>query len=222
MLEVRNLKVFMKRVSILDDISFHIDPEEIIAVIGSNGAGKTTLLRALSGLTTIRSGEIKLQGENIHNLPPHRIVERGMSQIPERGRVFPHMTVLEHLQLGAWTQRRSLNLKKELQSIYKLFPVLENRINQLAGTMSGGERQLIAIARALMSKPRILLLDEPTLGVAPIMRQYIGEIIQGLNKKGMTVLIVEQDALLALSISNRGYVLETGRVVLSGISSASR
>lgn len=219
MLEVSGLNIDLGGMRILHDVSLTVADGEIVAVIGSNGSGKTTLLRALAGLVRIASGTIKLAGKDITNMAPDKIVKAGMSQIPERGRVFPHMTVLEHLQLGAWTQRRSRDVQDSLEKVYQFFPVLRERRRQAAGTLSGGERQMIAIGRGLMSRPRILLLDEPTLGLAPILCQRLGEIVQGLNKLGTAILLVEQNATLALAISHRAYVLETGKVALQGRSS---
>ena len=216
MLEVSDITVFLQRVKVLRDISFNVGESEIVAVIGPNGSGKTTLLRTLSGLVSVHTGSLAFMGQKINGLKPHQIVRLGISQIPERGRVFPHMTVLEHLQMGAWTRRRSKELNRDMQNIYDYFPILAERKNQMAGTLSGGERQMIAIARALMSRPKMLILDEPTLGLAPLIRIELGNIIKKLNQQGTTILLVEQDALMALSVSHRGYVLETGRIVLEG------
>jgi branched-chain amino acid transport system ATP-binding protein len=218
MLEVQRLTVHLQQVRILEEISFHVAQKEIVAIIGSNGAGKTTLLRTLSGLIQPTLGRILFEGKPIEGMKPHHIVRLGLSQIPERGRVFPHMTVLDHLYLGAWTRRRTGPLHADMADIYALFPVLEARKNQLAGTLSGGERQMIAIARALMSRPKLLILDEPTLGLSPLLCQRLGEIIENVNRQGTTVLLVEQDALLALSVSHRGYVMETGKIALEGAS----
>lgn len=218
MLEVIGLTVCLNRIRIVEEVSFHVNHEEIVAVIGSNGAGKTTLLRSLSGLVQPAQGQIRFEARNIEGMKPHQIVRLGLSQIPERGRVFPHMTVLDHLHLGAWTRRRVGNIEGDMAEVYALFPVLEARKRQLAGTLSGGERQMIAIARALMSRPKLLILDEPTLGLSPLLRQKLGDIVQSVNQQGTTVLLVEQDALLALSISNRGYVIETGKIALEGVS----
>lgn len=218
MLEVIGLTVYLDKIRILEDVSFHVNHEEIVALIGSNGAGKTTLLRTLSGLIQPSRGRVHFEGKNIEGLRAHQIVRLGLSQIPERGRVFPHMTVLDHLYLGAWTKRHSADVDRHMAEIYTLFPVLKGRKRQLAGTLSGGERQMIAIARALMSRPKLLILDEPTLGLSPLMRQQLGDLVQNLNQRGTTVLLVEQDALLALSISDRGYVMETGRIALEGAS----
>jgi branched-chain amino acid transport system ATP-binding protein len=216
MLEISSLNVNIGKLHILDDIAVNVAAGEIIAVIGSNGAGKTTLLRTISGLNTAVSGDIKFDGRNIRGLRPDSILRLGISQIPERGRVFPHMSVYEHLQLGAWLRKDSPQVKKDIAWIYDLFPILEQRRTQLAGTLSGGERQMVAISRALMSRPRLLLLDEPTLGLAPVICYQLADIITELNRQGTTVMLVEQNAMLALSVSHRGYVLETGKIVLEG------
>jgi len=218
MLEVINLNVSIAQMVILADVSLTVDKGEIVAVIGSNGAGKTSLLRAISGLNPITSGEIRFEGKNITGLRPDQIVRLGISQIPERGRIFPHMTVYEHLQLGSWIQKNPKQVREDMDAVFRFFPVLEQRKRQMAGTLSGGERQMVAIARALMSRPRLLLLDEPTLGLSPLMSLQLGKIVQGLNKTGTSVLLVEQNASLALAISHRAYVLETGKIVLDGTS----
>jgi branched-chain amino acid transport system ATP-binding protein len=217
MLEVSSLKVDIGRLHILEDISLNVGENEVVAVIGANGAGKSTLLRALSGLIPASSGKVVFNGKDITHMRPHRIVSLGLSQIPERGRVFPHMSVYENLILGAWTRKGS-ELKSSLDTVFSSYPVLEKRKHQMGGTLSGGERQMLAIARALMSRPRLLLLDEPTLGLAPIMCQNLGLILSGLHKGGSSILLVEQNAVLALDVSQRCYVMETGKVVLSGLS----
>ncbi len=216
MLEVTNLNVSIAQMRILADVSLLVNKGEIVAVIGSNGAGKTSLLRAISGLNPITSGEIRFEGKSITGLRPDQIVRLGISQIPERGRIFPHMTVYEHLQLGSWIQKNSKQIREDVDAVFRFFPVLEQRKKQMAGTLSGGERQMMAIARALMSRPRLLLLDEPTLGLSPLMSLQLGKIVQGLNKTGTSILLVEQNASLALAISHRAYVLETGKIVLEG------
>lgn len=216
MLEVSSLWVNIGRIRIIQDISLTVGDNEIVSVLGPNGAGKTTLLRAISGLLAIASGQVNFMGRDITGLKPHQIATRGLRQIPERARVFPLMTVYENLQLGAWTRKDGRQIGATLKRIYELFPVLEERRRQTAGTLSGGERQLLAIGRALMSNPRLLLLDEPTLGLAPIMCQQLDHIIAELHKQGASILLVEQNANFALRVSQRGYVMNTGRVVLSG------
>jgi branched-chain amino acid transport system ATP-binding protein len=215
MLEVSALKVDIGRLHILDDVTLKVGENEVVAVIGANGAGKSTLLRAISGLIPPVAGKVTFQSRDITHLRPHRIVALGLSQIPERGRVFPHMTVFENLVLGAWTRKGS-ELRSSLSDVFGAYPVLEKRKNQAAGTLSGGERQMLAIARALMGKPKLLLLDEPTLGLAPIMCQNLGVILSGLHKAGASILLVEQNAVLALNVSQRCYVMETGKIVLNG------
>jgi len=216
MLEISNLNVHIGRLQILFDVSLRVDQGEIITVIGANGAGKTTLLRTISGLNPATAGQITFQERTIVGMKPHQILKQGISQIPERGRVFPHMSVFEHLQLGAWIQKDRKQIHGDMQRIYDFFPILAKRKNQAGGTLSGGERQMLAIGRALMSRPQLLLLDEPTLGLAPVICFQLGDIIRELNRQGTTVILVEQNANLALSVASRGYVLETGRIVLQG------
>jgi len=216
MLEITGLNVVIGQVKILSDISLNIGSDEMVAVIGSNGAGKSMLLRSISGLNPIASGEIRFDGKRVNGLRPDQIVRLGISQIPERGRVFPFMTVYEHLQLGAWVQKNSRQVKADMAHVYGHFPVLEERLKQMAGTLSGGERQMIAIGRALMSRPRLLLLDEPTLGLSPVMSLQLGKIVKELHRSGTAILLVEQNASLALAVSQRAYVMETGKIVLEG------
>lgn len=216
MLEVKGLSVNIGKVPILTDISLTVGDGEIVTVIGPNGAGKTTLLRTLSGTLPMASGDVKFDGKSIRGLRPDQIVKQGISQIPERGRIFPDLSVLEHLQLGAFTRKDSKGIEEDMERIYKLFPLLKQRKKQRAGTLSGGERQMIAIARGLLSRPKLLLMDEPTLGLSPILCDELSKTIQDLNQQGMTILLVEQNALLALSLSHRGYVLEIGKIVLQG------
>jgi branched-chain amino acid transport system ATP-binding protein len=215
MLEVSALKVYIGRLHILEDISLNVGESEVVSVIGANGAGKTTLLKAISGLIPVAGGKVSFGGKDITRMPSHKRVSLGLSQIPERGRVFPHMSVYENLLLGAWT-RKSSEIQPALNDVFSAYPVLEKRKNQMGGTLSGGERQMLAIARALMSKPKLLVLDEPTLGLAPLMCQNLGLILSGLHKDGASILLVEQNAVLALDVSQRCYVMETGKVVLSG------
>lgn len=216
MLEVKGLSVGIGRMPILTDISLTVGDGEIVTVIGPNGAGKTTLLWALTGAITITSGDVEFDGKSIRGLRPDQIVGQGIAQIPERARIFPEMTVLDHLRLGAWTRKDSREVKEDIEKIYEFFPVLKERKKQIAGTLSGGERQMLAIARGLMSKPKLLMMDEPTLGLSPVLCQELGKIVKELNQQGTSILLVEQNALLALSISHRGYVLETGRIVFQG------
>lgn len=216
MLKVSNLDVNVGRLPILKGVSLEVGDGEIVTVIGANGAGKTTLLRTISGLSQPSSGEIIFKGQRIDGIKPHHILKMGISQIPERGRIFPHMNVFEHLQLGAWVQHDRKQIKEDMKRICDFFPILAKRKNQAGGTLSGGERQMLAIGRALMSRPQLLLLDEPTLGLAPVICFQLGDIIRELNHQGTTVILVEQNANLALSVANRGYVLETGCIVLHG------
>jgi branched-chain amino acid transport system ATP-binding protein len=216
MLEVNGLNVGIGRMPILTDIWLTVGDGEIVTVIGPNGAGKTTLLWALTGAITITSGDVEFLGKSIKGLRPDQIVRHGIAQIPERARIFPEMTVLDHLQLGAWRRKDTREIKQDIEKIYEFFPILKERSKQVAGTLSGGERQMLAIARGLMSKPKLLMLDEPTLGLSPVLCQQLGGIVKELNQQGISILLVEQNALLALSLSHRGYVLETGRIVLQG------
>jgi branched-chain amino acid transport system ATP-binding protein len=188
-------------------------------LIGSNGAGKSTTLRTIQGMNRPRSGTILLEGEALEKLPPHEIAYRGVAQSPEGRMIFPRMTVMENLEMGAYTQKDKSNLQDDLQRVFKLFPRLKERIGQKGGTLSGGEQQMLAMGRALMAHPRILLLDEPSMGLSPILVELIFEIIQTINKEGTTILLVEQNALMALSIANRGYVIQTGEIILTDTAS---
>ena len=201
-------------VQVLWDINVQVARGEIVAIIGPNGAGKTTTLRAISGLLRPGKGTIEFEGRPIHGLPPHRIVSMGISQIPEGRRLFPLLTVKENLELGGYLQRKGKGLSESLAEIFRLFRRLEERQNQLAGSLSGGEQQMLAIGRGLMSGPKCLLLDEPSLGLAPLIIKEIREIIAAIRERGTTVLLVEQNANLALRLSDRGYVMENGRIVL--------
>ncbi|MEM2511206.1 MAG: ABC transporter ATP-binding protein, partial [Candidatus Methanomethylicia archaeon] len=189
---------------------------EILCVVGSNGAGKTTILRTISGLIHPKSGNIKFLGKEIHNIPPHKIVEMGIAHVPEGRQVFPQMTVLENLKMGAFTRRAWSKMEDTLEFIYQLFPILKERGKQLAGTLSGGEQQMLAIARGLMAKPSLLMIDELSLGLAPKIVELLFEAIKNINDQGVTILLVEQNIRAALEVSDRGYVLENGRIVLSG------
>lgn len=216
MLTVEGLSVSYGAIRALSDVSFHVDEGEIVALIGANGAGKSTTLRAISGLVDKEKGTIIFQGQPIHHLPPHQIVSLGISHVPEGRRVFPLMTVAENLEMGAYTRKDKKGKKRDLEMVYAKFPRLKERQNQLAGTLSGGEQQMLAIGRALLSRPKLLLLDEPSMGLAPMLVQHIFETIREINQAGTTILLVEQNARMALSLADRAYVLETGRMVLSG------
>ncbi|MCK4937325.1 MAG: ABC transporter ATP-binding protein [Methanosarcinales archaeon] len=216
MLKVKNINVSYGSVKILWEVNFHIDEGEIITIIGPNGAGKTTIVKTLMGLLKPTSGTIQLNGNPIHQAPTHQIVKDGIALVPEGRELFPKMTIMENLQMGAYT---SGDRENTLEWVFDLFPRLEERQKQSAGTMSGGEQQMLAIARGLMSRPKLLILDEPSLGLAPIMVNKVFEIIKILNSQGVTVLLVEQNIHHALEASNRGYVLETGRITLEGVSS---
>jgi branched-chain amino acid transport system ATP-binding protein len=220
MLSIRNLTVRYGAIPALRDVSLDVNEGEIVTLIGANGAGKTTLLRAVSGLLRSAAGSILYQGKEITPMPSHRIVAAGLSHVPEGRMVFGNLTVLENLRMGGYLQRNPAEIRAELRHVYKLFPRLEERGSQLAGTLSGGEQQMLAIGRALMAKPRFLMLDEPSLGIAPILVRAIFEKIVEINRDGkITILLVEQNANLALEISRRAYVLETGEIILSGDSS---
>jgi branched-chain amino acid transport system ATP-binding protein len=223
MLEIKNLTVSYGTIPALHGISLSVKVGSIVTLIGANGAGKTTTLKAISGLLKIQSGEILYEGRNIANLPPHQIVKLGLSHVPEGRMIFTNLTVLENLQLGAYLQKDRHIVRRELEHVFALFPRLKEREQQIAGTLSGGEQQMLAIGRALISKPKLLFLDEPSLGLAPLLVKTIFEKIVEINRQqGLTILLVEQNANLALEISHFGYVLETGKVVLSGDSAALR
>ncbi len=217
LLEVRDLRVAYGRIEAVRGISFTVDRGEVVALIGSNGAGKTTTLRTLSGLLHPVGGEISFDGERVDGMPAHRLVARGMAQAPEGRRIFPRMTVQENLDLGAYL-RSDGDVGADLDRVRGLFPILAERRAQAAGTLSGGEQQMLAIGRALMSRPRLLMLDEPSMGLSPIMMRHIFETLAELKAQGMTLLLVEQNAQAALRLADRGHVLETGRIVLSGTS----
>lgn len=216
MLEIKGLSVHYGVIQALKNISLTVNQGEIVTLIGANGAGKTTTLRTISGLNKATSGEILLEGKNISGLTPPQRVVMGISQVPEGRRIFPSMSVLENLELGAFLRNDKSEIRKDMSMIYERFPILEKRKRQMAGTLSGGEQQMLAMGRALMSRPRILLLDEPSMGLAPLLVREIFEIIQTINKTGTTVLLVEQNANMALSIAHRAYVIETGNIVISG------
>lgn len=215
MLKIENLSVHYGMIQAVRDVSFEVNQGEIVSLIGANGAGKTTILRTISGLNQPSKGTITFEGEPIQKKAPRKIVAQGISQVPEGRHVFSGLTVLENLEMGAYL-RKDGDLQKDYDHVYEKFPILKERLNQDASTLSGGEQQMLAMGRALMSKPRLLLLDEPSMGLAPIFIQEIFNIIQEIQKQGTTVLLIEQNAKMALSIADRGYVLETGKVVLSG------
>ncbi|MBO0412787.1 ABC transporter ATP-binding protein [Enterococcus hulanensis] len=215
MLKIENLSVHYGMIQAVRDVSFEVNQGEIVSLIGANGAGKTTILRTISGLNQPSKGTITFEGSPIQKKAPRRIVAQGISQVPEGRHVFPGLTVLENLEMGAYLRKDS-DIQEDYEHIYEKFPILKERLNQDASTLSGGEQQMLAMGRALMSKPRLLLLDEPSMGLAPIFIQEIFNIIQEIQKQGTTVLLIEQNAKMALSIADRGYVLETGKVVLSG------
>ena len=216
-LEVKDLSVYYGVIQALKGISFHVDQGEVVALIGANGAGKTTTLHTLSGLIKSQNGEIKYKGKELTKLPGHKIVSLGMAQVPEGRRVFAEMTVLQNLKMGAYTRKDKAEMEETLKEVYRRFPRLEERKTQMAGTLSGGEQQMLAMGRALMSHPDIILMDEPSMGLSPIFVNEIFQIIQDVNKSGVTVLLVEQNAKKALSIANRAYVLETGSIVKEGL-----
>ena len=215
LLKVENINVYYGAIHAIKDVSFHVDAGEVVTLIGANGAGKSTTLQTISGLLRSRSGGIEFNGESIGRLPPHRIVDRGLAQVPEGRRIFLQMSVQENLEMGAFTRRGGVS-EEELERVFEQFPRLKERRRQIAGTLSGGEQQMLAIGRALMSRPQLLMLDEPSMGLAPILVEQIFEIIGKLHRSGTTILLVEQNAQMALSVANRAYVMETGRIGLSG------
>ena len=216
-LEVNDLNVYYGAIHAIKNISFEIKKGEIVTLIGANGAGKTSTLHAVSGLLPLKSGEVSLNGVNITGMEAHKLVTKGMAHVPAGRRIFTELTVLENLEMGAYTRNDKDGIKDDLEKMFVLFPRLAERKKQLAGTMSGGEQQMLAIARALMSKPTILLMDEPSMGLAPLLVQEIFKIIERINKEeGVTILLVEQNAHMALSVANRAYVLETGEIIKEG------
>ncbi|MGN8914317.1 ABC transporter ATP-binding protein [Anaerofustis butyriciformans] len=214
--KIENLNVHYGAIHALKDVSLEVNEGEIVTLIGSNGAGKTSTLRTISGLVPKTSGNIEFMGESLDNVKATDIVKRGISHVPEGRRIFADMTVYENLEMGAYLRKDKDNIKKDILEIYNKFPRLKERKSQLAGTLSGGEQQMLAISRALMSRPKFLLLDEPSMGLAPVIVQDIFKLIKQINKEGTTIFLVEQNANMALSISNRAYILETGEVVMSG------
>ena len=214
-LKVEGINVYYGAIHAIKDISFEVNRGEIVTLIGANGAGKTTTLQTISGLLRSRTGSITFQGQNITNVRADKLVAEGLAQVPEGRRVFLQMSVQENLEMGAYTQPQS-GVPRDLEMVYELFPRLKERRTQVAGTLSGGEQQMLAMGRALMSHPHLLMLDEPSMGLAPLLVEQIFEIIQNLNKQGSTILLVEQNAQMALSVAHRGYVLETGKIVTTG------
>ena len=214
-LKVENMNVYYGAIHAIKGISFHVDQGEVVTLIGANGAGKSTTLQTVSGLLRSRTGSIQFCGENISNVPSHKIVEKGLAQVPEGRRIFLQMSVEENLEMGAYTQSSS-GVEADLEKVYVQFPRLKERRRQIAGTLSGGEQQMLAIGRALMSHPKLLMLDEPSMGLAPILVDQVFDIIKELHSAGTTILLVEQNARKALQIADRAYVLETGSITLSG------
>lgn len=216
MLEIKNLEVYYGVIQAIKGISFEVNEGEVIALIGANGAGKTTTLHAVTGLIPVKAGEIIFEGKNVTKTPGHKIVSMGMAHVPEGRRVFAQLSVYQNLKMGAYTRKDKDEIGRNLEMVYKRFPRLEERKNQMAGTLSGGEQQMLAMGRALMSQPKIILMDEPSMGLSPIFVNEIFDIIKEVSAAGTTVLLVEQNAKKALSIADRAYVLETGRITLQG------
>ena len=214
-LKVDNINVYYGAIHAIKGISFEVNEGEVVTLIGANGAGKSTTLQTVSGLLHSRTGSIEFNGENLGKIPPHLIVRKGLAQVPEGRRIFQQMSVEENLEMGAYTRDKS-ELEGDLEMVYKQFPRLLERRRQIAGTLSGGEQQMLAIGRALMSHPKLLMLDEPSMGLAPILVEQIFDIIRQLNEAGTTILLVEQNAQMALSVAHRAYVMETGKITLSG------
>jgi branched-chain amino acid transport system ATP-binding protein len=216
LLDVSDLHVYYGAIHALQGINFHVEEGEIVTLIGANGAGKSTTLRTISGLLRPRHGTIRFKDEDINLTPPEQIVNKGISQVPEGRKIFAPLTVKENLLMGAYTRKDQAEIQKSMDYVFTSFPRLKERINQLGGTLSGGEQQMLATGRGLMSQPSLLLLDEPSMGLSPILVEEIFRIIKDINSHGTSILLVEQNALMALSIANRAYVLETGRIVLEG------
>lgn len=216
MLKIDNIDVYYGAIHALKGVTLEVKEGEIVTLIGANGAGKSTTLKTISGLIRPKNGEILFNGENIINVPAQEVVKRGISQVPEGRRIFANLTVLENLEMGAYLRNDKAGIKDTMEKVYDKFPRLRERLGQMAGTLSGGEQQMLAMGRALMSQPKLLLLDEPSMGLAPILVKEIFSIIKEINKTGTTILLVEQNANMALSVASRAYVLETGRIVASG------
>jgi len=220
LLEVNGIHTYYGAIHALKGISIHVDEGEIVTLIGANGAGKSTTLNTICGLTPPRAGTIHLEGEPIHELPAHQIVTRGVAQAPEGRRVFGRLTVTENLEMGAFIRTDKGDITQDMERVFTLFPRLKERHKQVSGTLSGGEQQMLAIGRALMANPRLLLLDEPSMGLAPILVEAIFDTVSEINAQGTTILLVEQNALMALSIAHRGYVMQTGEIVLQDTAAA--
>lgn len=216
MLEIKDLEVAYGMIAAIRGVSFHVNEGEVIALIGANGAGKTTILHTITGLIKAKAGSITFEGQELTKTPAHKIVELGMAHVPEGRRIFSRLTVLENLKLGAYTRKDKAGIAEDLDMVYSRFPRLAERKKQIAGTLSGGEQQMLAMGRALMSRPRIIVMDEPSMGLSPILVSEIFDIIQSISADGVTVLLVEQNAKKALAIADRAYVLETGKIVLEG------
>ncbi len=216
LLKVEHLTVHYGKAIALDDVSLDLDEGSIVSIIGANGAGKSTVLRTISGLTPLTSGNIWFNGRKINGMKTHEIVKQGIVQIPEGRKLFPYLTVLNNLKLGASLRKDKAEINKDLDDLFKRFPILWERRNQKAGTLSGGEQQMLAISRGLMGKPKLLLMDEPSVGLAPIMVERVGDVIKDINRRGVSILLVEQNVPLTLRVASRGYVLQVGRVVLEG------
>ena len=216
LLEVKDINVYYGAIHAIKGVSFCVDEGEIVTLIGANGAGKTTTLQTISGLLRSRTGSIVYNGENVSKVPAHKLVYKGLAQVPEGRRVFLQMSVQENLEMGAYVRKRGEDIGPDLEEVFEYFPRLKERRKQIAGTLSGGEQQMLAMGRALMSKPKLLMLDEPSMGLAPILVEEIFTIISRLHESGSTILLVEQNAQAALSIADRAYVMETGKIILSG------
>ncbi len=216
LLEVKDLEVYYGMINALKGVSFEVNEGEIVSLIGANGAGKTTILHTVTGLISAKSGSIIYDGKDITKVPPHKIVYMGMAHVPEGRRVFQQLSVYDNLKLGAYTRKNKEEISKSLERVYKHFPRLKERKNQIAGTLSGGEQQMLAMGRAMMSDPKIIVMDEPSMGLSPLLVKEVFKIIKAMHESGITVLLVEQNAKMALSIADRAYVLETGNITLSG------